>query len=98
MPDQPVSFFQTVEAFFERAAAFTSHPPGLLAQIRECNAVFRCAFPVKRDDGRLEIVEAYRVEHSHHKLPCKGGIRYSDMVDEDEVKALAALKIGRAHV
>ncbi len=85
------SFFQTVETFFDRAAAFTKHPSGLLAQIRECNGVYRCAFPVKRDDGRLEIIEAYRVEHSHHKLPCKGGIRYSEMVNEDEVKALAAL-------
>ena len=85
------SFFETVEAFFDRAAAFTRHPPGLLAQIRACNGVYRCAFPLKRDDGRLEIVEAYRVEHSHHRLPCKGGIRYSEMVNEDEVMALAAL-------
>ena len=91
MTTGPRSFFETVEAFFDRAAAFTAHPPGLLAQIRECNGVYRCAFPVKRDDGQLEIIEAFRVEHSHHKLPCKGGIRYSEMVDEDEVKALASL-------
>jgi glutamate dehydrogenase (NAD(P)+) len=88
---QPRSFYQTVEVFFDRAARFTKHPPGLLAQIRECNGVYRCAFPIKRDDGRLEMIEGFRVQHSHHKLPCKGGIRYSEMVDEDEVKALAAL-------
>jgi glutamate dehydrogenase (NAD(P)+) len=88
---EPGSFFQTVEVFFDRAAAFTQHPSGLLDQIRECNGVYRCAFPIKRDDGRLEMVEGYRVQHSHHKLPCKGGIRYSEMVNEDEVKALAAL-------
>ena len=41
--------------------------------------------------GNCEIIQAYRVEHSHHKMPVKGGIRYSEMVNSDEVKALAAL-------
>jgi glutamate dehydrogenase (NAD(P)+) len=37
------------------------------------------------------VIEAYRVQHSHHRLPTKGGIRYDINVDQHEVMALAAL-------
>jgi glutamate dehydrogenase (NAD(P)+) len=47
-------------------------------------------FPVKIGD-KVEVIKAYRVQHSHHKQPCKGGIRFSEMVNLDEVMALAAL-------
>lgn len=76
---------------FDRAAAYVDHPAGLLQQIRMCNGVYRIEFPLKRDDGTIEVIEAYRAEHSHHKLPTKGGIRYAIAVDEDEVMALSAL-------
>ena len=91
MTTKNLSFFETVLAFFDKAAAFTPHPPGLLEQIKYCNSVYKFKFPLRNDDGTMEIIQAYRVEHSHHKLPVKGGIRYSEMVNEDEVEALAAL-------
>lgn len=91
MATNNLSFFETVLAFFNKAASFTSHPPGLLDQIKYCNSVYKFKFPLKNQDGAYEIIEGFRVEHSHHKLPVKGGIRYSGMVTEDEVKALAAL-------
>jgi glutamate dehydrogenase (NAD(P)+) len=85
------SFFEQVNRGFDRAVSLTKHDPRLLTQIRECNSVYHVTFPVKRDDGSIEAIHAWRAEHSHHKLPTKGGIRYSKHVNEDEVKALAAL-------
>jgi glutamate dehydrogenase (NAD(P)+) len=84
------SFLETVDRYFENAAKYTEHPRGLLDQIKECNSVYHFKFPVRTDTG-YEVVYAWRVEHSHHKLPVKGGIRYSELADEDEVKALASL-------
>ncbi len=84
------SFFQSVEKSFDKAAAYTKFDAGLLEQIKQCNSVLRMHFPVKVD-GKVEVIKAYRVQHSHHKAPCKGGIRYSPEVNLDEVMALAAL-------
>jgi glutamate dehydrogenase (NAD(P)+) len=85
------SLWEQVCKSFDRAAGATDHSPGLLAQIKACHSVYRFSFPLRRDDGRIEVIEGWRAEHSHHKLPTKGGIRYSMMVNEDEVMALAAL-------
>jgi len=85
------SFFENVLNYVDRAAALTNHPKGLLDQIKNCNSVYHFEFPVRHADGGIEVVKAWRVEHSHHKLPTKGGIRYAPEVNEDEVKALAAL-------
>jgi glutamate dehydrogenase (NAD(P)+) len=85
------SFFENVLNYVDRAAALTNHPKGLLDQIKHCNSVYHFEFPVRHADGSIEVVKAWRVEHSHHKLPTKGGIRYAPEVNEDEVKALAAL-------
>jgi glutamate dehydrogenase (NAD(P)+) len=85
------SFFASVEKSFDKASKFTSITPGILEQIKQCNAVYQIRFPIKRDDGSIEVIEAYRVQHSQHKSPCKGGIRFSEAVNQDEVMALAAL-------
>src|SRR5678810_1209474 len=91
MPDQQYSFFESVTKSFDKAAKFTKWEEGLLERIKACNAVYQMRFPIKRDDGSIEVIEAYRVQHSQHKSPCKGGIRFSDEVNQDEVMALAAL-------
>jgi glutamate dehydrogenase (NAD(P)+) len=84
------SFFEDVLHYFDNASQFVKAEKGLLEQIKACNSVYRMRFPVKTRNG-VQVVEAYRVEHSHHKLPTKGGIRYSEEVNQDEVMALAAL-------
>ena len=85
------SFLEQVDLAFDRAARFTQHDPTLLDNIKACKNLFYTSFPIKRDDGRIEVMHAWRAEHSHHKLPCKGGIRYAEAVDAEEVQALAAL-------
>jgi glutamate dehydrogenase (NAD(P)+) len=85
------NFFEEVNQYFDQAARFTDYPSGLLNQIRGCNSVYRFDFPLRRADGTIEVIRAWRVEHSHHKLPVKGGIRYAPEVYEEEVMALAAL-------
>lgn len=84
------SFFHSVEQNFDKAAAFTRFERGILEQIKACNSILRINFPVRIND-KIEVIEAYRVQHSHHKLPCKGGVRFSLAVNQDEVMALSAL-------
>ena len=88
---ETLSFFEQVNLNFDRAAAYTRHRPGLLEQIKICNSVYHMAFPIQKDDGTIEVIHAWRAEHSQHKLPTKGGIRYDHRVNEDEVMALSAL-------
>ncbi len=85
------SFLEQVNRAFDRAASLTRHHPTVLANIKACKNLFYTSFPLKRDDGTIEVIHAWRAEHSHHKLPTKGGIRYAETVDAEEVQALAAL-------
>ena len=84
-------FYKNVIGFFDKAGKVTKHPKGLLDQIRETNSVYRISFPIRTGNKSYEVIEAFRAEHSHHKLPVKGGIRYSLSVNQDEVMALASL-------
>jgi glutamate dehydrogenase/leucine dehydrogenase len=45
----------------------------------------------QREDGKTEVISAYRAQHSRHRLPVKGGIRFATDVDLHEVEALASL-------
>ncbi len=84
-------FFEQVNRNFDKAAVHTAHSDGLLRQIKSCNNVFHTSFPLKRDDGSIVTIDAWRAVHSAHKLPTKGGIRFTTHASEDEVTALAAL-------
>ncbi len=90
IPHGSQPFLQSVNHYFDKAAQHLPHSKGLIEQIRVCNSVYQMQFPV-RINGEIQVIQAYRAEHSHHKLPCKGGIRYADSVDQQEVEALAAL-------
>ena len=54
-----MSLLGQIEESFDRAAALTGHDKRILAQIRSCNSVYRMAFPIKRDDGSIEVIRAW---------------------------------------
>jgi len=59
----------------------------LLAPFREVTV----EFPVRMDDGRIEVFTGYRIQHNGARGPCKGGIRYHPEADHDEVLGLATI-------
>ncbi len=85
------SLFDDVCGFVDEAAKYLDIEAGMLEQIKQCNSIYKFNFPLRKDDGSYEVLTGYRIQHSHHKLPVKGGIRYSEHVSEDEVKGLSAL-------
>eukprot|EP00297_Palpitomonas_bilix_P024251 CAMPEP_0113901500 /NCGR_PEP_ID=MMETSP0780_2-20120614/21283_1 /TAXON_ID=652834 /ORGANISM="Palpitomonas bilix" /LENGTH=489 /DNA_ID=CAMNT_0000894109 /DNA_START=24 /DNA_END=1489 /DNA_ORIENTATION=+ /assembly_acc=CAM_ASM_000599 len=92
-PDEEPRFLEMVKIFFDKAAQTLSKEiePGMLEVFKACNGVYRVSLPLRRKDGSLEVIRGYRAQHSHHRLPTKGGIRYAGNVDLQEVEALAAL-------
>lgn len=64
---------------------------GTLSLMDPCSHILELSLPFRKDDGSYQTVKAYRAQHSVHRRPTKGGIRYSLDVDREEVMALAAL-------
>lgn len=85
------NLYNDVSGFVDAAAKYTDHPKGLIEQIKSCNSIYQFNFPLRKDNGDYEVIEGFRVQHSHHKLPVKGGIRFSMEVEVGEVMGLASL-------
>ncbi len=90
MSVEQFDFIGAVNTYFDEAASHLKINKGILDQIKACNSVYALRFPVKIGND-YEVIEAYRAQHSHHRMPTKGGIRFSEHVDQDEVMALASL-------
>ncbi|KAJ2867722.1 NADP-dependent glutamate dehydrogenase [Coemansia erecta] len=88
-PHEP-EFLQSVGMYFDRAAKHSGLSPEVLKHIKSTDAVLSVTFPVEKN-GKTVMIKGYRSQHSRHRLPCKGGIRFSSEVDLQEVEALAAL-------
>ncbi len=88
---EDLNFNHIVSKQFDRAAQYLKINPALLSQIKACNNVYYFQFPVRFSDSHYEIFEGWRAEHSQHRKPVKGGTRFSELVNQDEIMALAAL-------
>ena len=85
-----ISFRESVDIMYERAASLLDLKPGIEEKIRVCNSTYTVRFGV-RLNGKIQTFTGYRSVHSEHMEPVKGGIRYSKSVNQNEVEALAAL-------
>ena len=85
------NFLKEIDERFDEAAKYTRFHRGLLLQIKMCNSVYTVSFPLKRDNGEIEVITGWRAEHSNHLSPTKGGIRFSKKANLEEIQALAAL-------
>ena len=74
----------------DKAAKAVGMPEEEYLVIRYPERELKVSVPVRMDDGSVRVFEGYRVQHSTSRGPCKGGIRFHEDVNIDEVKALAA--------
>ncbi len=74
----------------ENAAAILGYEPREYERIKYPERELKVSVPVEMDDGSVRVFEGYRVQHSTSRGPAKGGIRYHQDVNINEVKALAA--------
>ncbi|HXH50694.1 MAG TPA: Glu/Leu/Phe/Val dehydrogenase [Terriglobia bacterium] len=88
--DKEFSVFDSMAARFDVAAQKLALDEGILKYLRTPNREIIVHIPVTMDDGRLEVFDGFRVQHSIARGPCKGGVRYGPEVTLDEIRGLAA--------
>jgi glutamate dehydrogenase (NAD(P)+) len=74
---------------FHLAADILNLDSGWRAILTHCKRELAVNFPVKMDDGSINVYTGYRVQHNIARGPAKGGLRYHQSVSIDEVKALS---------
>jgi len=92
VPSQEPRLLEQVKEFYNRASEhLVGVEEGQVDLLKGCDAALRVTFPFKRKDGSVAVIQGYRVHHSRHRAPVKGGMRFSATVDLQEVEALAGL-------
>src|SRR5258708_9792585 len=76
-------------AQFDEAAERLGLSQAMRAILRMPKRELIVNFPVRMDNGDVEMFTGYRVQHNINRGPAKGGIRFSPEVSLDEVRALA---------
>ena len=83
------SVYKNVAKQFNRAADLMDLDPNIRRILAQTQNEIVVHFPVKMDDGRIEVFAGYRVQHNNVQGPYKGGLRFHPAVNIDEVRALA---------
>jgi len=80
-----------VHTYFDKASSLTHIPKDYLEYYKSADCVIKFTIPLIRDDGKVESINAFRAQHKLHRLPVKGGTRYSQHLNFEEVEALSCL-------
>jgi len=91
LPAGEPRLLEMVKEYFDRASQHLDIDEGELELVKGCDAALRVTFPFKRKDGTVEVIQGYRTHHSRHRLPVKGGMRFSSTVDLQEIEGMAAM-------
>ena len=83
------SAWETALAQLDEVAELMGLAPGVHETLRAPKRSLSVSVPFRLDDGSTKVCQGYRVHHNVTRGPAKGGIRYHQAVDLDEVKALA---------
>lgn len=83
--------FEAVEQYFHKAADELDMPADIRRLLIQPEREITVQIPLRRDDGSLETLVGYRVQHNSARGPLKGGLRYHHEVNLDEVRGLASL-------
>ena len=90
-PTEEMTPFEAVNFFFHDVADAIKLDDATREVLGGTYRELRVQIPLRRDDGRVETVYGYRVQHNGARGPYKGGVRYHPRADLDEVRALASL-------
>jgi glutamate dehydrogenase (NAD(P)+) len=91
-PQGHSKFWQNAHLYFDRVYATMNLDPLWRAVLSTPKRVLTVSCPVKMDNGGIQVFTGYRAQHNNARGPFKGGIRYDDAVNMDEVMALAMLQ------
>ena len=86
------TFSENVNHMVDRAFKVLDTDPGIASAIKTCDSVLKVQFPVTIKD-KIEVFTGWRATHSSHRLPAKGGIRFAQIVNQDEVEALCNMSL-----
>src|SRR3989339_1893370 len=84
-----MSVFKSALEQLKTAAEAINLDPGVWEILKKPQRIIELSLPLKKDDGTVEVFEAYRVQYNNARGPFKGGIRFHPQANLDEVKALA---------